>query len=124
MDKAESLLGALKSVHKENRELDLEGALEMILDPIYGSAAKNRTVEGVLCIHVDDAFMTGTESFKTKVIEALRRDFKVGSEDLNDVAFVGQRIRWAERDDPRNRHIKVDQGMKVEEMAGIVFDRS
>ena len=113
-----------RSAKSENRDLDLEGALDMLLDPIYGSAATDKKVEGVLCIHVDDAFMTGTDFFKTKVVEALRRDFKVGSEDVNDVAFVGQRIRWIDRENPSKRHIRVDQETKVEEMAEIIFDKT
>ena len=72
--------------------LDEDGALELLLDPITGSKAKGKTVEGIVTIHVDDAFMTGTPAFKRKVVEALRKDFKVGSEDIDDYMFVGQRF--------------------------------
>jgi hypothetical protein len=78
----------------------------------------------VLTIHVDDAFFAGTSVFHKNVIESLRRDFKVGSEDLNDVLFVGQRVRWIDRADPKKRHIRVDQETKVEELGEINFDTS
>jgi hypothetical protein len=78
-------------------KLDIQGALDLMLDPVYGSPAKGRTVEGVVTIHVDDALMTGTSNFVKHVVEGLRRDFKVGSEDKNDVAFVGQRVKWVDK---------------------------
>ena len=40
-------------------------------------------------IHVDDACLTGGPVLAKKVVAALRDDFKVGSEDLNDVMLVG-----------------------------------
>ena len=67
------------------------------MDPISGSKARGKKVEGILTIHVDDAFFTGTKVFKTQVIEKLRNDFHVGSEDTNDIMFVGQRVKWKEK---------------------------
>ena len=81
----------------------LEGALEMLTDPITGSPAHGKTVEGIVTIHVDDAFLSGTKFFHKKVIDALRRDFQVGSEDLNDIMFVGQRVRWVNRGKPSQK---------------------
>ena len=37
--------------------LDIEGAIELLLDPITGSPARHKRVEGVVTIHVDDALM-------------------------------------------------------------------
>ena len=108
----------------ERSEFDLEKALDLLLDPISGSKAHGRTVEGVVTIHVDDAMMTGTKKFTTQVIDALRREFKVGSEDLNDVMFVGQRVRWMHRDQPSKRFIQVDQEKKIEELSEVTFDTS
>ena len=105
-------------------DFDLNAALDYLLDPISGSQARGKTVEGVLTIHVDDAFFAGTSVFHKNVIESLRRDFKVGSEDLNDILFVGQRVRWMDRTDPKKRHIRVDQETKVEELGEINFDTS
>ena len=58
------------------------------------------------------------------VVEGLRRDFKVGSEDKNDIMFVGQRIQWIDYESPGKRYIQVDQERKVEELSEIVFDSS
>ena len=102
---------------------DVEKALDLLLDPITGSPAKGRKVEGIVNIHVDDACMTGSSVLKLKVIASLRRDFKVGSEDLNDVMFVGQRVKWCDRGTSKAR-IQVDQERKVEELSEIEFDKS
>ena len=109
---------------KMNRELDIDGALELLLDPITGSKAHNKDTQGVVSIHVDDAFMSGNPTFKKKIMEALRKDFQGGSEDLNDVLFVGQRVKWIDRLDGKKKHIRVDQETKVEELAEINFDKS
>ena len=77
--------------------LDLDGALELLMDPVTGSTARGKTVEGIVTIHVDDALMTGSTVFVKQVVAGLRRDFKVGTEDINDVMFVGQRIRWLDK---------------------------
>ena len=57
---AKSLSGTNKT-HHEHIKLDLDGALELLLDPITGSNAKNKTVDGVITIYVDDAFFTGND---------------------------------------------------------------
>ena len=48
----------------------------------------------------------------------------VGSEDLNDVLFVGRRIKWVKRKDPLKMHIQVDQESKLEELSELAFDSS
>ena len=73
---------------------DLDKALEYLTDPIANSPAEGKEIQGIVTIHVDDSFMCGTPYFKQKIIESLKRDFQVGSEDNNDIAFVGQRIKW------------------------------
>ena len=68
--------------------------------------------------------MSGDPIFEKKIVELLRRDFKVGSEDINDVLFVGQRVKWIDRVDGKKRQIRVDQETKVEELSDINFDKS
>ena len=53
---------------------------------------------GIVCLHVDDLFMAGDKLFHERVLGGLRKDFQVGSEDKNDIMFVGQRIRWVGKD--------------------------
>ena len=100
----------------------IDDALEFLLDPITGSPARNKKVEGIIMIYVDDAFFSGTSVFKKAVIESLRRDFQVGSEDTNDIMFVGQRVKWVNRQDPKKKHISVDQEKKIEELSEVQFD--
>ena len=38
--------------------------------------------------------------------------------------FVGQRIRWVDKDKPNTKHIRVDQERKVEELSEIKVDSS
>jgi len=102
---------------------DLDGALELLLDPVTGSPAHGRQVEGVVTIHVDDALMAGTPKFRKLVVDSLRRDFQVGSEDLNDILFVGQRIRWIDKG-KKGERIQVDQERKIEELSQIALDSS
>eukprot|EP00435_Cladocopium_sp_Y103_P076258 s26_g85.t1 len=51
--------------------------------------------------------------FEDKVLTSLRKDFKVGSEDKNDVMFVGQRIKWKTHD-KYGPYISVDQKLAVD----------
>ena len=48
----------------------------------------------------------------------IRNTFQVGSEDLNDVLFVGQRIRW------QDTCLVVDQEKAIEEIHEIEFDKT
>ena len=68
--------------------------LEVLLDPITGSISYQREVIGVVVLHVDDLFMTGSKEFYDLIGTSLRREYQIGSEDKNDVVFTGQRVRW------------------------------
>ena len=103
--------------------MTLEEAMDLLMNPITGSPAKGRQVEGIVTIHVDDTFMTGSKEFVKQVIGGLRRDFKVGSEDVNKVLFVGQKTTWQKKGQTQG-HIEVDQEIKIEELEEIVFDKS
>jgi len=89
-----------------------------MLDPISGSFAKGKIVLGILCIHVDDVFMTGCKRFLDLITGSLKRDFQIGSEDTNDIMFCGQRVRWVNKGKP-GAYICVDQDLKVEELEEI-----
>ena len=47
---------------------EVDETIEYMLDPISGSAAKGRRILGIVCIHVDDAFMSGSKEFRDIVI--------------------------------------------------------
>ncbi len=102
----------------------LEQALEYLQDPIQGSPAKGKTVSGIICLHVDDLYMTGDAAFLKTVISRLRKDFQVGSEDTNDIEFCGQRIKWKLDKQGNKSHITVDQKKCIDELHELSFDKS
>ena len=100
-----------------------DDALNYLLDPVTGSNAKGRKVLGVVCLHVDDLFLAGNQRFHAQVCQNLRKDFSIGSEDTNDIQFVGQRIKWIMKDGKKH-YIRVDQHLAIEELEEIKFDKS
>ena len=62
--------------------------------------------------------------FEDRVLKRLRTDYTIGSEDVNDIAFVGQRIRWTKASGASAPHIQVDQQLAVDDLHEIVFERS
>ena len=67
----------------------------------------------MVCLHVDDLFLTGNETFLKRVLESLRKDYKFGSEDTDDIMFTGQRVKW------QGRSVVVDQTKAVEELIEV-----
>ena len=55
---------------------------------------------------------------KKRVLDRIRTDFQVGSEDTDEIVFTGQRIRW------NGKTLVVDQDMAIEELSEIQFDKS
>ena len=98
--------------------------LDRILDPHRGNNSKGFAPCGVICLHVDDLFMAGKKEFDNRVLERLRADYNIGSEDTNGIAFVGQRIRWVKGNGATASHIQVDQQLAVDDLHEIVFERS
>ena len=75
-----------------NVESDMDTIMDYIIDPVAGSPSRNRTVNGNVCMHVDDFIFTGTDDFLLSFAEGLKKSFQIGSLDENDVMFCGQRI--------------------------------
>jgi hypothetical protein len=97
---------------------NIETAAEYLFDPIHGSNAVGKKVIGIICLHVDDLFLTGTKKFHEKVVSAIRKEFEIGSEDEDDILFCGQRIH--RKDDV----VVVDQMKDIEGLSEIQFDNS
>jgi hypothetical protein len=49
---------------------------------------------GMCCLHVDDLFITGTPEFLEKFKKVVKSQVKIGHEDVNDLMFTGQRVKW------------------------------
>ena len=99
-------------------------ALDKLLDPFKGNNARGRRPCGIISLHVDDLFMAGDREFGERVLARLRQDYEVGSEDKNDVKFVGQRIRWVKDTATGQSHIEVSQQLAVDDLHEIVFEKS
>ena len=59
-----------------------------------------------------------------RVPQRLRKDYTIGSEDIDDIAFLGQRIRWTKASGATAPHIQVDQQLAVDDLHETVFERS
>ena len=94
----------------------------MSLDPVAQNNAQGRRPHGFICLHVDDLFMAGDKVFADKVLASIRKDFNVGSEDKNDIMFVGQRIKWKTHD-KQGPYISCDQKLAVDAVEEIKFEK-
>ena len=102
----------------------LDEALELLMDPVTGSKAHGKYVVGILLIHVDDSFFTGTPEFMTYLASRIGDEYKIGSEDWNDIMFCGQRVKWIFNDQGTKQYISVDQERCIEALEEIVFDNT
>ena len=84
-----------RSVNTE--QVSISEAIDHLMDPVARNNAQGRRPHGFICLHVDDLLMAGDQVFESKVLSSLRKNFAVGSEDKNDIMFVGKRIKWKTR---------------------------
>eukprot|EP00435_Cladocopium_sp_Y103_P053174 s3094_g17.t1 len=100
----------------------VEKLLEHLVDPVNGSNAKGRKPIGMCCLHVDDLFITGTPEFLEKFKKVVKSQFKIGHENINDLMFTGQRVKWViDEKTKRKSHIVVEQSLCVGELTGVVI---
>ena len=71
-----------------NVESDMDTIMDYIIDPVAGSPSRNKTVNGNVCMHVDDLIFTGTGDFLSSFAESLKKSFQIGSLDENDLWAV------------------------------------
>ena len=64
-NEAIELLKSWNPLPKNVSDLDLETALDYMLDPVLHNQAQGRSVHGSVCLHVDDLFMSGDAYFET-----------------------------------------------------------
>ena len=98
--------------------------LAHFIDPVHGSNAKGRKTIGMCCLHVDDLFRTGTPEILEKFKKKIRANFNIGHEDVNDLMFTGQRVRWQlDEKTKKKSHIVVEQSLCVSELTEIAITR-
>ena len=102
----------------------VEELLEHFMDPVHGSNSKGRKTIGMCCLHVDDLFVTGTPDFLEKFKSKVKASFKIGHEDVNDLMFTGQRVKWQlDEKTKKKSHIVVEQSLCVSELTEIVIQK-
>ena len=111
-DKSQSTTPLMRDGHDYSEMI--ENFMNTMLDPVTGSPSKGRKSIGVMVLHVDDLFITGSKRFLKDVVGNLRKDYQIGSEDTGDVVFTGQRIR------KQGKAIVLDQDKGIEELADQV----
>jgi len=89
----------------------VEELLEHVMDPVHGSNSKGRKTIGMCCLHVDDLSVTGTPDFLEKFKSKVKASFKIGHEDVNDLMFNRQRVRWQFDEKTKKSHIVVEQSL-------------
>ena len=55
-----------------NVESDMDTIMDDIIDSVAGSPSRNRTVNGNVCMHVDDLIFTGTDDSLLSFAEGLK----------------------------------------------------
>ena len=102
----------------------VEELLEHFMDPVNGSNAKGRKTIGMCCLHVDDLFITGTPEFLEKFKKKVRANSKIGHEDVKDLMFTGQSVKWQlDEKTKKKSHIVVEQSLCVSELTEIVIPK-
>ena len=113
----------LATVPQQTPEV-VEELLEHFMDPVNGSNAQGRKTIGMCCLHVDDLFFSGTPEFLEKFKKKVRANFKIGHEDVNDLMFTGQRVKWQlDEKTKKKSHIVVEQSLCVSELTEIVITK-
>ena len=105
------------------KELVLEDALELLMNASVRNNSQGRKPEGFICLHVDDLYMAGSPEFEKRVLTKIRKDFNVGSEDKNDIMFVGQRIKWKNHENFGNC-VSCDQKLAVDQLEEIKVENT
>ena len=102
----------------------VEELLEHFMDPVNGSNAKGRKPIGMCCLHVDDLFITGTPEFLELFKKVVKSQFKIGHEDVNDLMFTGQCVKWSiDEKTKKKSHITVEQSLCVSELTEVVIPK-
>ena len=102
----------------------LEELMEHFLDPVSGSNAKGRKVLAVVCVHVDDLFITGNHYSLKPLHDVLQKDYSIGHQDNNDLEFTGQRVFCVFHENTRKKKcIRVDQKKPVDELAEVLIPK-
>ena len=68
---------------------------------------------------MDGVFCVCDNEFYQRVVELIKKEIQVGSEDMSDIVVVGQRVCWVKTQS--EACVRVDQGRAIEELSEIEF---
>ena len=71
------------------------------------------TVQGIICVHVDDFIYGGTDVFLRVIIDPLQKTFKIGSKSTSAFRYLGLNLVQQEG------HILMDQSSYIESVSSI-----
>ena len=57
------------------------------------------------------------------LVTEIGKEYKIGSEDWNDVMFCGQRAKWIFTERIEKDHIDVDQERGIDDLAEVIYDK-
>ena len=63
--------------------------------------------------------ISGAPQFLKWFLEKIKKHFTVGQEDVNDLMFTGQRVRWVFDERKKKKYISIDQKLSVQELEEI-----
>ena len=75
------------------------------------------------CLHVDDLFVAGTPECLERFKKVVKSEFQIGHEDVNDLMFNGQRVKWIINEKAKKSHITVEQSLCVSELTEVVIPK-
>ena len=111
---------SLNHVNDQKWKLHLKNAGSHSLRSSY---RQNRDRKIIINLFVDDLFGTGGNEMERRVQTTLRKDFQVGSQDWNDVALTGHRIRWTQGSQS-GPYIEVSKNKAIDELEEIPVERN
>ena len=81
-----------KWYNRIKEELLKIGMTKSLYDEALFYYKKKGKVEGILALHVDDMIFGGSKEFEENVVEILKKEIQIGSEDITPFKYLGMNI--------------------------------
>ena len=105
------------------QELITLGMLMCGLEPALFFWHNNGSLEGIICIHVDDLYWSGSNVFKISVMSKLEKLFLIGSEERNCFRYLGVTIEQKKDGIMINQDNYIKHGLQEMKMVKSYEDR-
>ena len=97
-------------------------AMGHLVGPASGSPTRDTHVVGIVCIHVDDLFMSGNNEFQEMSLTPYDVISKLGMR-TRMALFVGQFVRW-HIDGTNGPFIRVCQDLRIDKLEDVPIGRA